>query len=155
MIQALTDLPDGVIGFALRGKLEATDYADTLLPAIEQAARAGGVRVVLVFEEFDGLTGGAVWEDLKMGVEHLAMWKRIALVTDIEWMTHLVSLFGWMTPGACKVFPVESPRPGTSSTSGPPSPSTSHHSRPRPAPSRTSHDDRRRLGTAAPRSPLR
>ena len=34
------------------------------------------------------------------------MWKRIALVTDIEWMTHLVSLFGWMTPGACKVFPV-------------------------------------------------
>ena len=26
--------------------------------------------------------------------------KRIALVTDIEWMRHLTALIGWMTPGA-------------------------------------------------------
>ena len=39
---------------------------------------AGGVRVVLLFPEWDGMSGGAVWEDLKMGVEHLTTWKRIA-----------------------------------------------------------------------------
>jgi hypothetical protein len=33
-----------------------------------------------------------MWQDLKMGVEHLMRWKRIALVTDIDWMTHLTSL---------------------------------------------------------------
>jgi hypothetical protein len=32
--------------------------------------------------DFDGLTGGALWQDLKMGVEHLRGWKKIALVTD-------------------------------------------------------------------------
>jgi hypothetical protein len=36
----------------------------------------------------------AVHEDLKLGVEHLRAWKRVALVTDIEWMTHLTALFG-------------------------------------------------------------
>jgi hypothetical protein len=28
------------------------------------------------------------------------------VVTDIEWVTHLTGLFGWMTPGDTKVFPL-------------------------------------------------
>jgi hypothetical protein len=40
-----------------------------------------------------------------MGVEHLTNWKRIALVTDVEWMIHL-TLFGWMTPGELRHFPL-------------------------------------------------
>src|SRR3954451_15839191 len=104
MIEPMTDLPDGVIGFHLNGKLHASDYGDVLLPAVEQAAKAGGVRVVLVFDDFDGISGGAMWADLKMGVEHLRTWKRIAIVADIDWMTHLIHLFGWMTPGEAKHF---------------------------------------------------
>jgi hypothetical protein len=104
MIEAMTDLPDGVIGFTLTGKLHASDYRDVLLPAVEQAAKDGGVRVVLAFDDFDGLSGGALWADLKMGVEHLTMWKRIAIVADIDWMTHLIALFGWMTPGEARHF---------------------------------------------------
>lgn len=106
MIKTLTDLPDGVIGFEGAGKIEASDYTDVLLPAVTAAAEAGGVRVVLLFPEWDGISGGGMWEDLKMGVEHLRVWKRIALVTDLEWMHHLTALFGWMTPGAMKVFGV-------------------------------------------------
>jgi hypothetical protein len=41
-----------------------------------------------------------------MGVEHLRAWKRVALVTDIEWMTQMTALFGWMTPGEVKHFPL-------------------------------------------------
>lgn len=106
MLKPLTDLPDGVIGFEGVGKIEAVDYTDVLMPAVEAAAAAGGVRVVLLFPEWDGFTAGGMWEDLKMGVEHLRVWKRIALVTDLEWMHHLTALFGWMTPGAMKVFSV-------------------------------------------------
>ena len=32
------------------------------------------------------MSGGAIWQDLKVGIEHFRMWKRIALVTDIDWM---------------------------------------------------------------------
>ena len=57
--------------------------------------------------DFKGMSGGALWQDLKVGVEHLRGWKRIAVVTDIEWVTHLTGLFGWMTPGETKVFALE------------------------------------------------
>jgi SpoIIAA-like len=107
MIVDISGLPAGVIGFETVGKLHAEDYRDVLLPAIESAAKAGEVRVVIVIRDFDGLSGGALWQDLKMGVEHLRLWKRIALVTDVDWMTHLVAVFGWMTPGDVKTFSTE------------------------------------------------
>jgi hypothetical protein len=83
------------------------DYRDVLLPAVEATLATGAkVRIVLVFESFDGVSGGAVGQDLKMGIEHLTGWKRIAVVTDVDWMRHLISLFGWMTPGEVRVFPL-------------------------------------------------
>ena len=106
MLNKLADLPEGVIGFEVAGKLEAEDYRDVLLPALEQAAAAGEVRVVIVIPKFEGFSAGAFWEDLKMGVEHWRAWKRIALVTDIDWMIHGTNWFGWMTPGEIKHFPM-------------------------------------------------
>src|SRR5262249_51450216 len=86
------------------GKIRAEDYRDVVLPTLERAAATGEVRFVMVMRDFDGMSGGAVWQDLKVGIEHLRAWKRIALVTDITWMRDLTSLFGWMTPGEVKTF---------------------------------------------------
>ena len=108
MLEVLPDLPDGVLGFTAVGKLHADDYTTVLLPAIEAKVAAGeDLRVLLVFPTFDGLSTGATWEDLKLGVGHLTKWKKIALVTDLDWMIHLTSLFGWMTPGEMKRFPLD------------------------------------------------
>ena len=104
MISELSDLPDGVIGFEASGKLQADDYRNVLMPAVSGAAQSGNVRIVLVFRDFDGVSGSAMWQDTKLGVEHLGSWKRIALVTDEGWMTHLADLFGWLTPGELKTF---------------------------------------------------
>jgi hypothetical protein len=104
MLKELSDMPEGVIGFEASGKLQAEEYRDVVLPALERAAANGDVRFVIVMPEFDGMSGGALWQDLKVGIEHLRAWKRIALVTDIDWMTHLTALFGWMTPGEVKTF---------------------------------------------------
>ena len=106
MIKELSDIPAGVIGFEASGRLRAEDYRDVVLPALERAAAAGEVRFVIVMRDFEGMSGGAVWQDLKVGIEHLRAWKRIALVTDIAWMRDLASLFGWMTPGETKTFPL-------------------------------------------------
>ena len=107
MISRLDGLPAGVIGFEATGKIDAADYRDVILPALEQAARTGDIRFLIVMRDFDGISGGAVWQDLKIGIEHLRSWKRIALVTDIDWMSHLADLFGWMTPGETRTFPLE------------------------------------------------
>jgi hypothetical protein len=106
MITDLTDLPNGVIGFEVTGIVRAEDYRDVVLPALERAAAAGEVRFVVVIPEFHGMSGGALWQDLKVGIEHFRAWKRIALVTDIEWMDHMTSMFGWMTPGDVRHFPL-------------------------------------------------
>jgi hypothetical protein len=106
MIEELRDLPQGVIGFEASGKISATDYRDVVLPALEQAFAAGEVRFLIVMPSFEGMSGAALWQDLKVGVEHFRGWKRIAIVTDIEWVTHLTWLFGWMTPGETKIFPL-------------------------------------------------
>jgi SpoIIAA-like len=107
MIKLLDDLPRGVIGFEVVGKLQAEDYRDVVLPALEQAARGGEVRFVILMPEFHGMAPGALWQDLKVGIEHFRAWKRIALITDIEWMHHITSIFGWMTPGEVKVFSLQ------------------------------------------------
>jgi hypothetical protein len=104
MLNELPDLPAKVIGYEVSGKLEAEDYRDVLLPAVDEAAAQGEVRIVIVIPSFEGVSGGALWQDLKMGVEHWKAWKRIALVTDVEWMIHGTQWFGWMTPGEVKHF---------------------------------------------------
>ena len=71
------------------------------MPAVRDVwDRGEDVRIVLVFPRWDGMSSGAGWQDLKLGFEHLRRWKRIALVTDLDWTITVTSLFGWMTPGS-------------------------------------------------------
>jgi SpoIIAA-like len=105
-LNAMTDVPPGVVGFEVSGKLEATDYRDTLLPALQKAAADGEIRVVIVMPAFEGLSPGAFWQDMKMGIDLWRAWRRMALVTDVEWMKRGTEWFGWMTPGEVKHFPM-------------------------------------------------
>ncbi|MDH4177010.1 MAG: STAS/SEC14 domain-containing protein [Thermoleophilia bacterium] len=107
MLTPIENLPEGVLGYEATGELRSSDYRDVLMPAVQRVTDGGGeIRIVLVFPAWDGLSGGAAWEDLKMGMEHITKWKRIALVTDLDWMITVASLFGWMTPGEMKRFPM-------------------------------------------------
>jgi SpoIIAA-like len=107
MLEPIADLPDGVLGFEGAGEIRPSDYRDVLMPAVKAVwDRGEQVRIVLVFERWDGMSPGAAWEDLKTGMKHLTKWKRIALVTDLDWMITVTSLFGWMTPGELKRIPV-------------------------------------------------
>lgn len=113
MIQRLSDMPVGTIGFRASGHVTRADYRDQLEPAMREAVAAGEVRLVFVvaadFEEFEA---GALLEDTKTGVElgvgHHSAWKRTALVTDIPWMRRATQMFAWMTPGEVRVFALDS-----------------------------------------------
>ena len=59
MIRVLDDMPAGVLGFEAVDDVEEEDYANVLVPAIEQAiAEFGKVRIVYVlgpeFDEYEG-----------------------------------------------------------------------------------------------------
>ena len=107
MIERLTGLPDGVIGFEAVGEVHAEDYRDVLIPDLEVAVVSGAIRCVYVMgDRFEGYSTGAAWQDTKLGLEHHGKWQRAALVTDVEWVTHLSAVFGWMVPGQFEVFPL-------------------------------------------------
>jgi SpoIIAA-like len=104
MFEPITDLPEGVIGFEAVGEIEASDYEEVLMPAIARGAAGGGVRLVLVLgDRFTGYSAGAMKEDAGL-VSHANAWKRTAVVSDLGWVAHLSTAFGWMVPGMFKQF---------------------------------------------------
>ena len=107
MLQRI-DAPETVIAVRAVGTIEASDYEDVLEPAVEaMITDRGEVRFVYVLgDDFDGYSAGATWEDAKLGIGHSSKWKRVAMVTDHDWVRHVVGMFAWMVPGDVKTFPV-------------------------------------------------
>jgi hypothetical protein len=110
MIERLTDLPDGTVGFRVAGDVTREDYERVLVPELHRALEAGGgLRTLYVIEDLDELEPGALWADSKLGfdlgVRHHGAWIRSAIVTDIEWMARATRLFAWMIPGEARVYP--------------------------------------------------
>jgi len=110
MVEPLGDLPAGVLGFRITGRLERDEYHVTLMAPIYTALERGEKLRVLVElpDDFQGLDAGALWEDLKaagsVGLKHRSAWERFALVTDKDWVRHGVAVFGWVSPGELRVF---------------------------------------------------
>lgn len=105
MIEKLDSLPAGVIGFEAVGEVHAADYEDVLIPSVDAAAAAGGVRLLYVLgDRFTGYSAGAGFEDLRLGVAHLHAWRRGAIVTDNRAFADLIKAFAWMVPGRLRLF---------------------------------------------------
>ena len=102
------DSPDNVLAFKATGKIEKADYENVLVPAVDKMMDdKGELRFVYVLgDDFDGYTFSAGWEDTKLGMHHLTKWKRCAVVTNHDWVRHMVGAFRWMMPGELKVFDV-------------------------------------------------
>jgi hypothetical protein len=106
MIEMMTGFPDNVVAFTATGKVTAEDYEQRLVPAVESAlAKHRKVRLLYhLGDAFDGFEAGAMWEDAKVGLAHLAAWERIAMVTDVDWLRVATKAFGFAMPGEVRVF---------------------------------------------------
>ena len=109
MIQPLEDLPAGVIGFRAMGTIEASDYRDVLDPAIDAAiADQGSVNLVVVMgDEFDRYSLGAMLEDAKLIGRPLSAWNRAAFVTNHDVLAGIATASGGLVPGEFKVFSLD------------------------------------------------
>jgi SpoIIAA-like len=110
VIERLTDMPPGTIGFRAAGEIEREDYDEVLVPDLHRALEAGGgLRTLYLIEDLDEIEPGALWADTRLGfdlgVRHHEAWIRSAIVTDIHWMARATKLFAWMIPGEARVFP--------------------------------------------------
>lgn len=106
MIEMIPALPDNVVGIVAKGEVTKDDYVQRLVPAVEDAlSRHDRIRLLYVLgADFTGFSGGAAWEDGKLGVGHIGRWERIAVVAREAWIRHAVNVFGYLSPGEVKVY---------------------------------------------------
>ena len=81
-------------------------YDSVSIPSVIEALGSQN-KVRLYYEtanDFAGIGPGAIWEDFRIGIEHLSRWERVAVVTDVEWIKQTVHLFGFLMPAAVISF---------------------------------------------------
>lgn len=106
MIKLLDGFPEGTVAVACEGQVTREDYEKILIPRVNGAlARHDKVRIYYeIGPSFSGIDAGALWEDTKVGVEHLPRWERMAVVTDVSWIRLAVGAFRFVIPGKLRVF---------------------------------------------------
>jgi hypothetical protein len=108
MIELLPDMPEGVTGIRVSGRLRGDELRD-LKPTIEELVRTGEIRIVeVIASDYEGFGPGGFLEDLKLGfgtvLPHHSAFKRIAVVSDKDWVAHIMHALAWMIPGDLAVF---------------------------------------------------
>ncbi len=106
MLEPIQDMPQGLVGLRVRGKLTTDDYDTVIRPTLDQA-QTEGKRLRLLFQfgpEFDGFTPGAAWQDTRLTMQYVKLLERCAVVSDIDWVEKSVKYFGGLSPAPVKVF---------------------------------------------------
>ena len=111
MIEVLSDMPAGVAGIRVSGRIEKADLSG-FKPMMDDMLDTDEIRFVEVIDnDYSGFASGALLEDFKLGFgsmfRHYKAFRRVAVVTDKEWMVHMLHALAWMVPGEVKLFGLE------------------------------------------------
>ena len=111
MIDVLADMPAGVTGIRVSGRLRGDDLCE-FKPAMEKLVQNGEIRIVeVIASDYEGFGRGGLVEDLKVGFgalfHHHSAFKRIAVVSDKEWVAHTLHALAWMVPGELALFSLD------------------------------------------------
>jgi hypothetical protein len=106
MIERILDLPDNVLGLTAVGEVTGADYESVIIPAVKDMLKhQQKIRLLYhIGEEFYGFDAKAMWDDAKVGLQHLTAWERIAVVTNVEWIRTAIKVFGFIMPGQVRCF---------------------------------------------------
>ena len=107
MIEELQDMPAGVSGIRISGRITADDF-DQFKPTLDRMLDSDDIRFVEVIgPDYEGFGPGGLLADFKQGfstLKHIRAFKRTAVVSDKEWVSHMMHAMGWMIPGEVAVF---------------------------------------------------
>lgn len=111
MIELLPDMPENVIGIRVSGRLRGDELRD-FKPEIERVLQTGEVRIVeVIAPDYEGFGPGGFLEDVKLGLgtvlPHHGAFKRIAVVSDKDWVAHVLHAVAWMVPGEFAMFSLD------------------------------------------------
>ncbi len=108
MIELLADMPKGVTGVRVSGRLGGDELRE-LKPTIDDMLHTDEIRIVeIIGPDYEGFGPGGLFEDLKLAFgtvwPHHSAFKRIAVVSDKEWVALTLHAVAWLIPGELAVF---------------------------------------------------
>ncbi|MFY1599721.1 STAS/SEC14 domain-containing protein [Micromonospora sp. WMMD737] len=97
MIEVVGNMPAGVRGIRVSGRVSGEDLRH-FAPVMAELVGSGEIRLVeIVADDYEGFGPGGLVEDLKMGlgalVGHHSQFRRVAVVSDKEWVSHALHAF--------------------------------------------------------------
>ena len=101
MIQIVEGLPDNVVGIVATGRVTAEDCDKVLKPVRETSLKHDKVRL---YYEIGSRIPGAKWDDLRLGIDRLPQWERVAVVTDVGWVRHTVKALRFLIGSDIRVY---------------------------------------------------
>ena len=102
MFQIIDGLPDNVVGIIAKGRVTNSDCDKVLKPAMESTLKRHDK--VRLYYQIGCRFPGAAWENLRLGIEPIPQWERVAIVTDVGWVRHTVNALRFLIPGEVRVF---------------------------------------------------
>lgn len=110
MIDELQDVPAGVVGIRVSGRVTADDFHN-FKPTIDRMLGSDDIRFIEVIDsDYEGFGPGGLLADIKQGfstLRHLHAFTRTAVVTDKEWIGHALHALAWMIPGEVALFGID------------------------------------------------
>ncbi|WP_347266072.1 STAS/SEC14 domain-containing protein [Paracoccus sp. (in: a-proteobacteria)] len=103
----LEDFPDNVIAIRAVGEVTSRDYEERLIPLVrDRAARHGKLRLLMQLgPDFERYSAGAIWDDARLGLTYWRSFERVAVVSDIAWITGAMKVFAPLMPSEVAIFP--------------------------------------------------
>src|SRR4051794_14841694 len=108
MLQQMTDMPVGTIGFEARGEVEDDDFEHVVEPVLRREI-ADGHKVRLLYllgPEAHAVEGDAMSADVEFRARHASSFERVAVVSDEDWVRPALRALSFLLPGKAKGFRV-------------------------------------------------
>lgn len=108
MIEVLRDMPEGVTGIRVSGRLRRDDIRE-FTPTMRTMLDSPEIRIVeVIADDYEGFGPGGLLEDMRQGFgalfRHHSAFKRVAVVSDKDWVGHTLHALAWMVPGELALF---------------------------------------------------
>lgn len=101
MIQSLK-ITDQLISVTVTGTVDKDDWAKVADAVNDAIAKHDEVSIYADLTHLDTMTGGALYEDVKVGVKNLGnlnRFDRVAVVTDKNWIQRTIEVSEKLLPG--------------------------------------------------------
>jgi SpoIIAA-like len=108
MLRAISDMPDGTIGFEAIGEVEDDDWEATVEPVLRtQIAEGRKVRMLyLLGAQTREIERDALAADAGFRARHATSFERLAVVSDEDWVRPALRALSFLLPGKAKGFRV-------------------------------------------------